>query len=140
MYSSTTAAVLQQKQHIQHPTHRPTHARTHHVKQRSRDVQQQHASPFMQTVCSLSLVMLLHRVGISMFFPCFYDPPPNRGPGTAPVDAPRSPLDEFGIGARSFAGDPEGCCAGRAWRESAVAGGLVAHGGDVPKRGILKQA
>ena len=35
-------------------------------------------------------VMLLHRIGISMFFQCFYDPPPYRRPGTAPFD-PRSP-------------------------------------------------
>ena len=75
-----------------------------------------------------------------MFFPCFYDPPPYRGPGTAPFDAPSSPLAEFGVSARSFAGDPEGCCVGRAWRGRAAADGRVELGRAVPKRGILKQA
>ena len=52
----------------------------------------------------------------------------------------RSPLAEFGAGARSFAGDPEGCCVGRAWRGRAAAAGHVALGRAVPKLGILKQA
>ena len=86
-------------------------------------------------------VMLPHRIGIFMFFsPCFYDPSPHRRPGTGHFDAPRSPLTEFGVGARSFAGDPEGCCVGRAWRGRAAADGRVELGRAVPKRGILKQA
>ena len=52
----------------------------------------------------------------------------------------KSSLAESSVGARSFAGDPESCCVGRAWPGGAVAGGPVAHGRAVPKRGILKQA
>ena len=84
------------------------------------------------------VIMLLRCLGISMLFPCFYDPPPYRGPRTAPFDAPRSPLAEFGVGARSFAGDPEGFCVGRAWHGRAAAGDRVALGRAVPKRGILE--
>ena len=51
-----------------------------------------------------------------------------------------TPLTEPGVGARSFAGDPEGCCVGRAWHGRAAAGGRVAHGRAIPTRGILKQA
>ena len=52
-------AVLQQKQHVQqHQTHRPTHPRTHHVQQRSRDVQRQYVSSFMQTLCCCIVVGL----------------------------------------------------------------------------------
>ena len=47
--------------------------------------------------------------------------PLHRGPGT-PLHIEergrsfgRSPLAEFGIGFRSFAGDAVGCCVGRAW-------------------------
>ena len=58
--------------------------------------------------------------------------------GTALFDAPRSPLAEFGVNARSFAGDPEGCCVGRAWYGRAAAGVRVALGRAVPKRGFLK--
>ena len=72
-----------------------------------------------------------------MFFPCFYGLPPYRGPGTAPFDAFRSLLAELGLGARSFAGAPEGCCLGRAWHSRAAAGGRVALGRAIPKRGIL---
>ena len=125
MYSSTTAAALEQKRkHVQHPTHRPTHPRTHHIQQAVREFV--HAD-----------VTLLYRIGISMSFPCFHHPSPYRGPGTSPVDGPRSPLAEFGVGARSFTGDPEGCCVGRAWHCRAAAGGRVALGRAFPKRGIL---
>ena len=75
-----------------------------------------------------------------MCFPCYSDPPLCQGPGTAPFDAPRSPPAEFGVGAFSFAGDPEGCCMGRAWRGRAAAGGRVGLGRAVPKRGMVKQA
>ena len=79
---------------------------------------------------------------IVLGFPCFchvfYDPPLYRGPGTAPFDAPRSPLAEFGVGARSYARDPEGCCVGRAWHSCAAAGGRATLLRAVPKRGILR--
>ena len=86
--------------------------------------------------------MLLHGVGISMLFSMFFHvftiPRHIGGPGTAPSDAPRSLLAEFGVGARSFAGDPDGRCVGRAWHCRAAAGGRVALGRAVVKRGILK--
>ena len=143
--SSTTAVVLQQKQHVQHPTHRPIHGTIHRVQQQymsafmqrslrhpyvftiprgdgsfrrsprvelgvrmyssttaeaartapdppihpptdapcaaaQQDVQQQHLGSFMQRGC----------VAASYWdFPCSHDPPPYRGPGTAPFGAPR---------------------------------------------------
>ena len=84
MYSSATALVLQQKQHVQH---RPTQA--HRVKQPS--------STYGSSACSSMQRLLLHRSGISMFL---------RSPalsGTGDGSFRRSPLVEFGVGARFFA-------------------------------------
>ena len=125
-YSSST---VQQEQQVQHPTHRPTRRRTDHVQQQpGKDVQQQYMSSVMQTLFCCCI----------LGFTCFYGPPLCRGSGAAPFDAPRSPLAEFGVGACSFAGDPEGCCVGRAWHGRAASGGRVALRRAVPKRGILK--
>ena len=64
---------------------------------------------------------------------------PQRGPREPVRGAlfPRSSLAEFAVGARSCADDPECCCVGRAWHGRAAAGGRVALGRAVPKRGIL---
>ena len=51
----------------------------------------------------------------------------------------RLPLAELDGGARSFAGDTEGCCVGRACRGCAAARGLVALGRAGAARGILKR-
>ena len=51
----------------------------------------------------------------------------------------KSSLADFGGDARSFAGDREGYCVGRAWCGRTVAGGLVALGRTVPKRDILNR-
>ena len=48
--------------------------------------------------------------------------------GTGNGSFRRSPLAEFGVGARSFAGDTESCCVGRTWRGRAAAGAPVAIG------------
>ena len=125
-YSSST---VQQEQHVQHPTHRPTHPRTdYEQQQRGKGVQQQCMSSVMHTLLCCCI----------LGFTCFYGPPLCRGSVAAPFDAPRPPLAEFGVGACSFAGDPEGCCVGRAWHGRAASGGRVALGRTVLKRGILK--
>ena len=51
-----------------------------------------------------------------------------------------SPLAEFGVGVLSFAGDPEDCRVGWAWRGRAGASSPSALGRAVPKRVTLKQA
>ena len=66
--------------------------------------------------------LLLYRIGISMF---------SRSPaisGTGDGSFRRSPLAEFGVGARYFAGDTEGCCVERAGRGRTAAGSPVAIG------------
>ena len=60
--------------------------------------------------------------------------------GSETVPFRRFPLAESGVGARSFAGDPEGCCVERAWHVLAAAGGPVVLVRAVEKPGILKQA
>ena len=72
-YSSTTAEAARTAPDppIHPPKHPPCTAAQQHV------TKQQYVSTFMQS-------LLLHRIGISML----YNPPPYRGPGTAPFDAP----------------------------------------------------
>ena len=75
---------------------------------------------------------------IVLGFPCFFDPPPYRGTGDGSFR--RSPLAEFGVGARPFADETLCRRVGQAWRGRATTGGPVALGRAVPKRGIPKQA
>ena len=71
--SSTTARARTASHPRTHPfTHPPCTAAEQHV--------QQYVSTFMHN-------LLMYRIGIYMF----NDPPPYRGPGTAPSDAPCSP-------------------------------------------------
>ena len=44
----------------------------------------------------------------------------------------------MGVGARSFAGDTEGCCVGEAWDGRAAAGGRVALGSSQFLNAMLK--
>ena len=60
--------------------------------------------------------------------------------GTGDGSFRRSPLVEFGVGARSFADNTLYGRVGRAWSGHAAAGGPVALGRAVPKRGILKHS
>ena len=49
----------------------------------------------------------------------------------------RPPLAELGVGARSFAGDTEGCCGGRLGRSRAATGGRVALGNSRSPKSVL---
>ena len=68
----------------------------------------------------------------------FLRSPALSGTGDGPFRS--SPLVEFDVGARSFADKTLYRRVGRAWRGRTAAGGPVALGRAVPKRGILKQA
>ena len=101
------------------------------------------AGTYSNSMCVNSLMQTLYCCIVLVFaflFPCFHDPPPYRGPGTAPFVSRRSLLAEAGVDACSFAGDPEDCCVGQAWHGRAANGGRLAHERAVPKRGIPKQA
>ena len=124
MYSRTTAEAARTAPDP--PTHPPKDSRC--------TAAQQGRTAAVREFVHAHVIMLLHRIEISMFFACFTVP---RHIADRDGSFRPSPLAEFGVGARSFAGDTEGCCVGQAWHGRAAAGGRVALGRAVPKRGIL---
>ena len=131
MYSSTTiTAAVQQKQHVQHPTHRSTtHRPTMYSCATERTagvlIQIVHAEEDCVACCCAVLG-----------FPCLYDALTYRAAGRVPFDPSR--MSRFSVGARSFAYKTL-CRVGFGWRGRAAAGGRVAFGRAVPKQGVLKQ-
>ena len=116
--------VLQQKQHVQHPNHakRPT----------------MYSTAAGRTAAVRESFMRRLSCCIVLGFPCFpmFLQPPAIS-GTADSSFRCSPLVEFG--GRTVA-DETLCRVGRVWYGRAAAGGRVALGRAVPKRGMLKQA
>ena len=79
-YGTTAATVLQQKQHVDHTTHRPIHQRPTN-----------YHSAATRTAAVLETVHA-ERGWVAVRYwgsPCYYDPVPYRGPDTAPFNAPR---------------------------------------------------
>ena len=85
---STTAVVLQQQQHVQQPTHRPIHPTTHTC---SGATARTAVRKYVHAPAGGCLICGEISFHVVLGFPCFHDPPPYRGPGTVPCDAPRWP-------------------------------------------------
>ena len=128
-HSAAATTRVDYKMGVSHPPNHPP-TRIHHLHKHRSTKTKQYACPDYghEGFCCC----------IVQGLPCFYDPPPYRGSGTAHFDARFDRGTSSLVGARSFADKTYRYVrVGRAWRGRAAAGGRVALGRAVPKRGIL---
>ena len=129
-YSSSTKAA---RAAPDPPTHPPKDPRCTAAAQQGR-------TAAVRDFVDADVTTLLHRSGISMFFPCFYDPPPYLGQGQllSTLPAPSSRCLALGPVLSPATPRADGCCVGWTWHGRAAAGGRVPLGRAVPERGIPK--